>query len=127
MLEEFIDGGYFERYLNKMRNIYRGKHDLLLRELSGMKEEFEVLGDGAGLHLILADKKGRTEKELEEKALEYGVKVYPMTGNYLPGLPVARGKAGGGEQRRSAILLGFAALSEENIKEGVRRLKEAYR
>ena len=127
VLEEFIDGGYFERYLNKMRNIYRGKHDLLLRELSDMKEDFEVLGDGAGLHLILADKKGRTEKELEEKAREYGVKVYPMTGNYLPGLPVAGGKAGGGEQKRSAILLGYAALSEENIKEGVRRLKAAYR
>ena len=30
ILYRFMEDGYFERYLNKMRKLYKGKHDLLL-------------------------------------------------------------------------------------------------
>lgn len=33
ILNEFIRDGYFERHLNRMRKIYRAKHELLLEEL----------------------------------------------------------------------------------------------
>ena len=33
ILNEFIREGYFERYLNKMRKVYKEKHDLLLELL----------------------------------------------------------------------------------------------
>ena len=33
ILNEFIRNGHFERYLNKMRKIYRGRHDFLLSRL----------------------------------------------------------------------------------------------
>ena len=30
IINEFIKGGYFERHLNKMRSVYKSKHDLLI-------------------------------------------------------------------------------------------------
>lgn len=104
-----------------MRNIYRGKHDLLLRELRALEKDFEIGGDGAGLHLILTDKRGRTEEELEEAARKCGVQIYPMSGQYLPGLPLSQKK-----EKAPQILLGYAALTEDEIKEGVRRLEYAF-
>lgn len=37
ILNEFIKDGYFERYLNKMRKVYRERHDFLLSKLTFLK------------------------------------------------------------------------------------------
>lgn len=42
ILAMFIGGGYFERHLNRMREIYKGKHDLLLASLKPLEKEFEI-------------------------------------------------------------------------------------
>ena len=78
ILNEFIQDGYFERYLNKMRKCYRMKHDLLMGELKGFKKTFRISGSNAGLHVILTDRMGRSEEELAQAAKESGVKVYRM-------------------------------------------------
>lgn len=56
ILGRFIGGGYFERYLNKMRTVYRGKRDILLEALKPMRTGFDVSGEDAGLHLLLREK-----------------------------------------------------------------------
>ena len=52
-LDEFIRDGYFERHLNKMRKLYRAKHELMLQCLEPFAESFELSGENAGLHLLL--------------------------------------------------------------------------
>lgn len=42
ILAMFIGGGYFERHLNRWREIYKGKHDLLLASLKPLEKEFEI-------------------------------------------------------------------------------------
>ena len=61
----FIGGGYFERHLNRMREIYKGKHDLLLASLKPLEKEFEISGEYAGLHVLLTCRGERTEEQLE--------------------------------------------------------------
>lgn len=61
ILNVFIGEGYFERHLNKMRKIYRGKHELLLECLGELREEFAIAGENAGLHLLLTSKRGIPE------------------------------------------------------------------
>ena len=51
MLDEFIKRGHFERHLNKMRKVYKTKHDLLLDELKGFEDLFSISGENAGLHI----------------------------------------------------------------------------
>ena len=53
ILAKFISGGYFERHLNRMREIYKGKHDVLLGELKPLEKRFEITGEFAGLRCAL--------------------------------------------------------------------------
>ncbi len=116
ILNEFIQDGYFERYLNKMRKCYRMKHDLLMGELKGFKKTFRISGSNAGLHVLLTDRMGRSEEELAQAAQETGVKVYRMRDFRM-------------EEKKEAaamLILGYASLSPEEICEGVDLLKKAW-
>lgn len=115
ILNEFIKDGYFERHLNKMRKIYRQKHEVLLEQLKPFRNRFTISGENAGLHLVLTAKTDITEKELIDKALDCGVKVYGMSDSL-----VARA------ERKPSLLLGFGGLNVTEITEAVSRLQEAW-
>lgn len=121
ILNEFIREGYFERYLNKMRKVYRAKHDLLLGELKGWEADFAVSGENAGLHVLLADKRGRDEESLVRAAAEADVKVY--------GMDAFRMEEGSRTEEKKApatLILGYGSLAEAEIREGVERLKKVW-
>lgn len=126
ILNEFIAGGYFERYLNRMRQHYRNKHDLLLRELHDFEKDFAISGENAGLHLVLSDLKNREERTLVEAAMAQGVKVYPL-GDFIAGETEEKdsGKMQG-KKNPATIILGYGALSEEEISKAAEALKRAW-
>ena len=53
VLFRFIQDGYFERHLNKMRNIYKRKREILVKNIIELNCGIEVIGADAGLHLLL--------------------------------------------------------------------------
>lgn len=116
ILNEFISDGYFERYLNKMRKLYRVKHDLLLGELKDFEEYFTVSGENAGLHVLLTDRKGRSESVLEQAAAEADVKVYGMGAFYMEEV----------NDIPAIMILGYGGLSSEEIEEGISILKKVW-
>ncbi|MDE5587693.1 MAG: PLP-dependent aminotransferase family protein [Acetatifactor sp.] len=124
ILNEFIRDGYFERHLNRMRKIYRAKHELLLEELRPFRKKFAVTGENAGLHLLLKAREDITEERLVMSAADVGVRVY--------GLSESMAETSMHRQERrtqtesATVLLGFGALKTEQIQEGVRRLKEVW-
>ncbi len=118
IIYQFLTGGYYERHLNRMRAIYKSKHDLLLAQLKGLEEDFLVHGENAGLHVLLTSKKGRPERELVEEAARAGVRVYGLSSHYIH-------KPEDG--RSSTLILGYARLGEEQIREGAERLLRAWR
>lgn len=63
VLEQFLDSGAFERHLNRMRKSYSRKHEALLDGLKPFLGQFDLSGENAGLHLLLTDRVGRSEKE----------------------------------------------------------------
>lgn len=118
ILNEFIGKGHFERHLNRMRKIYREKHDLLLNGLKEMEEDFNISGENAGLHLLLKSRKKMSEAELVERAAAEGVRVYGLSSFCVGRLP-----SGWNED---TVVLGYASLNREQITEGVKRLKRAW-
>lgn len=115
-LNEFIRDGYFERHLNKMRKLYRSKHDLLLQELMPFDRKFKVSGEHGGLHLLLTARGDISEQELLERARMVGVRVYGLSDSCVEESP----------GRHATVLLGFGAMSEQEIQEGIQKLKEAW-
>ena len=120
ILNEFIKSGSFERYLNKMRKIYREKHDFLLEQLRGMERDFVVSGENAGLHVLLKSKRGITEQALIGAALREKIRIYGLSDALAGDVP-------GSERYEGMILLGYGALSKEEIRRGVERLKGAWK
>ncbi|MCM1179529.1 MAG: PLP-dependent aminotransferase family protein [Clostridium sp.] len=120
VIGEFLLQGHFERHLNRMRKIYRGKHDILVQALKDSKIPFRVAGDSAGLHVLLqlpekCENARHIEKMLVQMAEKQDVKVYPLSDYYMEE-----------EERYPAVLVGFARLTEMEITEGIRLLKEAW-
>jgi len=116
ILNEFIKNGYFERHLNKMRKIYREKHDLMLLRLKRFEKSFHIMGDYSGLHFLIECRDGRSEKELIEEAEKAKVKVYGMSAYDVFGQGI--GKA--------ALLLGFADLTKDEIVKGLDLLEKVW-
>lgn len=115
ILNEFIRGGYFERHLNKMRKVYRAKHELLLDCLKPFMNDFVISGENAGLHLVLTAKGKQTEEELIKKAAGRQVKVYGLSDSLVSATP-----------GNASVLLGFGGLNSEEIIEGTNILKEVW-
>jgi GntR family transcriptional regulator/MocR family aminotransferase len=113
VLADFIAEGHFARHLRRMGRLYRERRDILLDALRRhLAETVQPGGTGAGLHLV-----GWLSPELDEDAVAAaaaasGVGVYPLGRFRL---------RGGG---RPGLLLGYAALDERQIHEGVRRLAD---
>lgn len=153
ILNEFMSRGYFERYLNKTRKLYKGRHDHLLRELRKLQDRFTIHGEGAGLHVILTLKESEyvsfckknggsadsdsarvraCEQGLRDAALENGVLVYPESDNLLKrtDLPERIFPEPAGKKslfHGPSILLGYGALDKEQISRGIDILDRSWR
>lgn len=114
ILDEFIREGCFERHLNKMRKLYRAKHELLLECLQPLRKEFRLSGENAGLHLLLTSEKGISDKELVRRAEKEGVRVYGLSESMME------------EAHSATVLLGFGGLTGEEIRKGMDILKKAW-
>ncbi len=117
VLCRFIEDGYFERHLNRMRNIYKRKRELLVEAIQGMNKEIKILGADAGLHLLLQIPNRMNEDQLIKAAREVGVKVYKSSVYYSNPLDLPK---------EPFVLMGYAMITEEEIAASCRLLETAW-
>lgn len=116
IVQRFLEDGYYERHLNKMRALYKNRHDTLIDALRPLSGICRVFGEHAGVHLLLAFENGKTEEELILRAKERGIKVYGLSDYRILKDPAAR----------PTVLLGYANLTEEQIKDAAGILAECW-
>lgn len=115
-LTAFLTTGLHERHLRRMRKVYARRRSVMLNALQAeFGSRVEVLGDPAGLHLMLRMKTALTDLEVVERAAAQGVGIISASLYYAARAP-------GGE-----FVLGYGQVSEGEIAEGVRRLAHAVR
>ena len=117
-LADFIEAGHLERHVRRAR--LRGAarrealHDAVRRHLgaAGVLE-----GTPAGLHglLWITELAAARESELRRACEARGVGIYPARPFYSR------------PPRRAGYVLGYAALSERDIDEGIKRVAQALR
>ena len=114
MLAELIQSGQFEAHLRRMRRVYRGRWTVLLEALERELGSLATVGPSdAGLYVRIVLAEGIDEEAVAREAAKLGVGVYPA-GPYHA-RPVAR----------PGLVLGYSALDETAIVEGIRRLRQA--
>ncbi|MGG3639985.1 PLP-dependent aminotransferase family protein [Bacillus gobiensis] len=116
-LERFMEEGWWEKHLRRMKNVYKKKHAFLLSAITRFfGERVKVIGQHSGLHIVIEVNDGRSESELVRKAEEKGVRVYPTSPYWITF----------DTQLPPRLLLGFGGLSENELEAGIRLLKEAW-
>ena len=116
IVQKFIEEGYYERHLNKTRALYKSRHDVLIEELRPMADICTISGENAGVHLLLTFQNGMAEEELIDRAARADIRVY--------GLSDYRIKENCEE--KATILLGYANLTEDQIREAARLLRDCW-
>lgn len=116
-MEAFMEKGYFEKHVRKMRKLYRKKHDaLLLAVHKHFGERATVIGADAGFHVLLRVNSERSEEELKKLAIQAGVRASSASFTWLvPPNPLPK-----------EFFLGFAGIPLEKIDPGIEALSQAW-
>src|SRR5207244_13591449 len=98
------------------RQAYAAKRRTLLDALARELPDARVTGVAAGLHAVVLLPAGIDEQAVVAEAAEREVEIAGLSSLFVRGSPPGPG-----------LVLGYAALTERAIAEGVRRLGEAVR
>ena len=114
-LARFLDGGYFERHLSRMRHYYR---DLLGRLLAFFAEESvrrhcTVLRAEAGLHFVLRFHTKRSDAELQALLAQAGLQLPPLA-SFCVDQPDAAA--------RGCVVVNYADLDPDEFAHAMRTL-----
>lgn len=142
VLAELIAEGHFARHLRRMRGLYgerrRALEAALARELgarpvtsrtergqqviSGGPQalprrgpSMTVVGDQAGMHLVLLLPPGSRDRDIAIKAARRGVSVIPLSSCYV------------GRRKRPGLILGYGSTRVDEIPDAVKKLKALLR
>ncbi|UHL65970.1 PLP-dependent aminotransferase family protein [Paralcaligenes sp. KSB-10] len=105
VLAEFIREGYLTSHIRRVRNLYAGRRTCLIGAIAGRYgDALDIVGEHAGLHLVLALPDYVDDHRVTREAFEAGVVVRPLSNYYL--------KAG---SAKKGLLLGYAGVPVDEI------------
>ena len=103
--------------MKKRRTAHQLKHSTLLAALQKeFKQNITLLGESAGLHILIRVHNDMNEQQLINAARKQDVSVYGTSRYWLTEVP----------KQKPHVLLGFGSLGREEIEEGIKRLKKAW-
>ncbi|GAP99667.1 MocR-like pyridoxine biosynthesis transcription factor PdxR [Leptolyngbya sp. NIES-2104] len=111
VLTDFIEEGHLESHIRKMRAHYDRARQILVQALrSHFGEQIEILGEKAGIHVMVRFSLSISDTEILHRAEAVSVGIMPAAPHYL---------VNGGE---GEFILGYGELDETAIAEGIHRL-----
>lgn len=112
ILASFMESGGFARHLNRMRNSYRRKVELILNKLNETERTFNISGETAGLHMLLNFPQTVCEESIIEAAARQGIRICGLSRFYHEATTA----------QQPGIVLGFGNLGENELSEGLQLL-----
>ena len=113
VLTDFINEGYLERHIRRMRNLYDRRRQTLMDALvRHLGQRVTILGENAGIHLMVRLHTHLSDKEIVAKAAQQGVELVNAQRYYIEG-------AG-----KCEFVIGYSDLTEAKITEGICRLAQ---
>ncbi|MGE4546077.1 MAG: PLP-dependent aminotransferase family protein [Pedobacter sp.] len=109
----FMERGHWDQHLRRCRIYYRKKHDAMLKAIEqSFGSRVRVIGQGAGLHVVLELTEGLTDQtQLINRAKQKGCRLLSFS-DFLVSASSETNK----------LLLGFGGIRIEDIPQGVQIL-----
>lgn len=116
LLANFMRDGHFAKHLNRMRKIYRKKHDKLIDLLKTNYPQIQVSGESAGMHLLISFAHEKTEQELQQLAREAHINIVPLSSYSLTAE----------QQAQPTFLIGFGSIPLQEIETSIHTLMRVW-
>jgi GntR family transcriptional regulator/MocR family aminotransferase len=114
-LARFIEDGYLERHIAKMKKVYRAKRDLLISNLKkAFPENLKISGESTGLHLVAEFPGIIFDDQMLYEIKKTGMVIHPVNEHSFQN-----------KDHASKIIIGYSHLNHQEIVTGVAQLKEA--
>jgi GntR family transcriptional regulator/MocR family aminotransferase len=119
VMAEFIKSGGYARHLNQIRSTYRARRDCLLSSLREHFGDVNISGYDGGMHVMWHLSPDLPDaKSVESTALTHGVGIYSLRSAVAYDF-------GTTPYSERSLVLGYTALQEEQIREGIARVAAA--
>jgi GntR family transcriptional regulator/MocR family aminotransferase len=107
-LARFIEGGWFEKHINRMRKYYKTCRNRLVERLENraFSDLLTIQEKDAGLHFLVKVNTAMTESELVDWCEKRGVKVRCLSSYYHGCVP---------EQDKNCLVVNYSGLREEDL------------
>ena len=116
VLAEFISSNAFTKHLRRIRRIYISRRDCLVDTLNTYFGHVVLSGQEGGTHLVWHLPESFPEAtKLKQMAEEVGVGIYTLES-------AAAYENGQKKFSKRTIILGYATVTEDRIREGVARI-----
>lgn len=113
-LARFIQDGYFEKHINRMRNFYRRKRERLLALLKAPAAagRLTIIEHGSGLHFLLRLALSESDAAFGAKLAAQGIRLRPLAA-YYEGSP---------EHCQHLFVLNYSGVTDDVLEDAVQRL-----
>jgi GntR family transcriptional regulator / MocR family aminotransferase len=112
-LADFIAAGHLERHIRRMRLYYDERRQVLVQALKDeLGERATILGENAGIHLMVRLHSRWSDEEIVNRARLIGVGMVDVKPYYLQAAPTGE------------FIFGYSALTVEQIQTGIRKLAQ---
>lgn len=116
ILANFMKDGHFSKHLNRMRKIYRKKHDKLTQILEAYYPDVIITGDQAGMHILISVPLSQNEDELKQIAEKNNIAIYPVTDYLIK--PI--------DYKYPTFLFGFGGIPLNYIENSIHQLMQCW-
>lgn len=113
-LARFIEQGYFEKHINRMRNYYHTKRDFLLSAIasSPLSDYVTISEEDAGLHFLMTIATNKSDAEFCMQAQQKGIKIASLSQFYTDA-PA---------NIEHIFIMNYSSLSKDAIPQAIDRL-----
>lgn len=116
VVAEFMESGLYAKHIAKMRTLYRKKREKLLACIQEwLGNDFQIIGDLAGLHIILKLPGWLDEKKAVQLAAQAGIAIDSISSSYQT------------KEVKRYVMIGYGAIAFEEIEEAVRLLADVWK
>lgn len=113
-LAHFINNGYFEKHINRMRNYYHHKRDILLQAIhnSKLNSYVTISEEDAGLHFLMHVCTTLSDEDFCIKAEQKGIKISSLSQYYFSAP----------QTTMHTFIINYSSIQEDAIEEAIERL-----